>query len=340
MFFDDKKKSRKMTIKEYPILFSTPMIQAILEERKTQTRRIVKSPKVINDFPDLLKSAYKDGDGNWIFWSSNFPFDDTEDFTKKAYPTGSNQGIKCPYGRAGNQPTAFRVASPPSPGFYWVRWEPNDAEESLVWLERVLDEPQDDVVDHDVERWVWGKDQSDDRESICSDIANPLDITWRKPGDRLWVRETWYQSPHGIIYKADWDRGWGDDDTKIVPLDNDSCKVYHVDKWKPSIHMPREACRILLEITGIRVERLQDISEEDAIAEGIEFIQTGEFAQGYWQYQGWKDYINVNGMDNFFDFPTESFKSLWDSINAKKRPWTSNPWVWVIEFKCLDMKHK
>jgi hypothetical protein len=196
-----------------------------------------------------------------------------------------------------------------------VRWEPNDTEEKLVWLTRVPDEPQDDPVDHDVERWVWGKDQTDDPESIC-DVVNPLDITWRKPSDRLWVRETWttYErlstQEYSYLYKADFNH----------PTE---------DKWKPSIHMPRKACRILLEITDIRIERLQDISEEDAIAEGVE-SRIG-FAQMTW----YKDYLTkvLNGDFLGFDSAIKSFQSLWDSINGKTYPWESNPWVWVIEFK-------
>jgi hypothetical protein len=83
--------------------------------------------------------------------------------------------------------------------------------------------------------------------------------------------------------------------------------------WKPSIFMPRWASRITLEITNIRVERLQEITEEDAKAEGIE---NPFFAS-----------------DRYWPTFKDRFETLWDSINGKTYPWSSNPWVWVIEFK-------
>ena len=91
-----------------------------------------------------------------------------------------------------------------------------------------------------------------------------------------------------------------------------------VPKWLPSIHMPRWASRITLEITNIRVERLQDITQEDAKAEGVDpwFPKT----------ESLKDLFTNGSYRN-------GFHELWDSINAKTHPWDSNPWVWVIEFR-------
>lgn len=84
-------------------------------------------------------------------------------------------------------------------------------------------------------------------------------------------------------------------------------------KWKPSIHMPRWASRINLEITDIRVERLQEINEEDAKHEGVKRINAGDFGMETW---------------------SSAFRNLWDSINSKRGyGWDTNPWVWVIEFK-------
>lgn len=85
-------------------------------------------------------------------------------------------------------------------------------------------------------------------------------------------------------------------------------------KWRPAIFMPRHASRLTLEITDVRVELLQDISEENALADG-----------------GWK-YTNCPVHKN----PQESFHLLWDSINGKRHPWESNPWVWVLGFRKLE----
>jgi hypothetical protein len=131
-------------------------------------------------------------------------------------------------------------------------------------------------------------------------------------GDRLWVRETFqycFDDPGNIAYKAD-----------FVAIGKD--KLAEKIIWKPSIFMPRSACRILLEITDVRIELLQDISEKDAIAEGIK-----------------KDDVYFSGKNHYvqqvgdFPDPCDMFRYLWDSINAKTQPWKSNPWVWVVEFK-------
>lgn len=90
-------------------------------------------------------------------------------------------------------------------------------------------------------------------------------------------------------------------------------------EYKPSIHMPRWASRLTLEITKVRVERLQSISEEDAKAEG--FTKSEPI-----------------GDTGFEATAKRRFMSLWDRINGKKHPWASNPWVWVIEFKTVEGK--
>jgi len=130
-------------------------------------------------------------------------------------------------------------------------------------------------------------------------IRNP----YGKPSDRLWVRETFT-----IID----DREFGGDLYPEYKADNPNAKYPgewpedeakgnpEAPKWKPSIHMPKKYARIWLEITGVRVERLKGLTPEDGIAEGVE----------HWSI----------------------FPSLWDSINGKKHPWKSNPWVWVVEF--------
>jgi hypothetical protein len=174
--------------KERPILFSTPMVKAILEGRKSQTRRQVKEP-----FAGWMETATNP---KWF----------------EAILT------QCPYGQV---------------------------------------------------------------------------------GDVLWVRETWVKNEGqlptdlGYVYKAE----LGEDELKYS-------KELGV-KWKPSIFMPRDACRIKLRIEAIRIERLQDITEEDCICEGVEY-------------------------DKFLDLTAkENFRSLWDSINGN---WDLNPFVWVISF--------
>lgn len=138
-----------------------------------------------------------------------------------------------------------------------------------------------------------------------------------QPSDHLWVRETfgYLQEPdehEPIFYRADYSQN--DIQTQILP------------KWKPSIFMPRWSSRITLEITSVRVERLQDISEEDARAEGVECVgKTREFHEPLY-----KNYFLENNPDRSAKY---SFRTLWDSINGKKHPWSSNPFVWVIEFK-------
>jgi len=190
---------------EYPMLFSTPMVQAILEERKTMTRRIL---KVQGCKPFLPDDTWSETD--IIHWTRN--------------------GSTCPYG---------------------------------------------------------------------------------VPGDLLWVRETWMHAPNypylpeKYYYKA----SMSDQFIKEWPK-----------SWKPSIHMPKSAARIWLEITDVKVERLQDISNEDALKEGIKVIEPDEAYFDYMQYAG--SYLHPRG----------SFFSLWEKINGKESL-EQNPWVWVIEFK-------
>lgn len=138
-----------------------------------------------------------------------------------------------------------------------------------------------------------------------------------QPGDRLWVREAWATdaslndkapsqfSKWPVIYVAD---------NKV-----NMCGALHGNtggKIRQSIFMPRWASRITLEITSVRVERLQEISEADAQAEGVKPI--------HFPHGGSTLHPHFHG-----------FKTLWGSINGKRAPWQSNPWVWVVEFKQL-----
>jgi hypothetical protein len=135
-------------------------------------------------------------------------------------------------------------------------------------------------------------------------------------GDRLWVRETFMDltgtgiesrtgKRDGYAYRADTSPGSYSDETRKE----------HKLKWTPSIHMPRTACRIVLEITGVRVERLQDITEEDAKAEGAAPSTHAITPQEAVYRVG--------------------FLNLWCSLYGEKS-WQANPWCWVIEFKLVE----
>lgn len=199
-----------MTIK--PILFSTEMVQAILKDRKTVTRRVVKPQPPATAHVSKVRSDY-----GWSFWEGN---------PEKHY-------MKPPF----------------------------------------------------------------------------------QAGDILWVRETWSPvnvRPRRYIYKADVDRRIGEG--VGLPL----C-------WHPSIHMPREAARIFLRVTGVRVERLRNITEEQAEAEG---------APKAFEYDMLEDTVIVLDEDGYSYF---GFQVVWNStIKPADMPrygWDANPWVWVIEFE-------
>lgn len=148
---------------------------------------------------------------------------------------------------------------------------------------------------------------------------------WREPGDTLWVRETWNTSERCLpriaepyIYAAD-----------LGPTG----KQRWAATWRPSIHMPRAASRITLEVTGVRVERLQDISEADAQAEGCE---RGADFPGWYRFALPGDSAGLAEAGRAGRVPTAfarlAYRALWESINGPGS-WDANPWVWVVEFK-------
>jgi hypothetical protein len=161
-------------------------------------------------------------------------------------------------------------------------------------------------------------------------------------GDRLWVRETWqiqqvdkiwdadglyqhvcidYPASEGIEFNRKWYKVRGS--KELSRAEGKEGRAIN----KPSIFMPRWASRITLEITNIRVERLQDITEQDAKAEGVtSFYAPSDPPQ----------FDNSYGIINdVFVSARECFEELWDIINGKRASWESNPWVWVIEFKVV-----
>lgn len=160
----------------------------------------------------------------------------------------------------------------------------------------------------------WPRNLDEDERWI-SDMKCP----YGKVGDVLWVRETWIEAPEqctwkNYSYKADY-----------------NSHLAELGKWKPSIHMPKSACRIFLQITNIRLERLQDINEDDAIMEGV--LKDIELPMPNFKKElFYRDYTKeTSGCSD----AKSSFMTLWKSINGKES-WDSNPWVWVIEFEKIE----
>lgn len=231
-------------MKERPILFSGPMVRAILEGRKTQTRRVVKC-----DLYDIERLA--------------------------------------------------------TPG----EWNDGRAHPKMIPYEN------------------WGEKRGCGLFVSTTGTIFAMPCPFGKPGDRLWVREAWETC---AIYDS-YSPSQIDSGAALLWIADNSKRINGPENWgkiRPSIFMPQWASRITLEITGIRVERLQDITEEDAIAEGV--------GHGFQMNAGWPDYqhINKSGICELTqDTAWASFSTLWDSIKGKKHPWASNPWVWVINFK-------
>jgi hypothetical protein len=223
-------------MKERPILFSAPMVRAILEGRKTQTRRIVKrQPPLAFEWNRVRRV------GQWFHIEA--------DYNQKEQR---------------NEPVMFTVDSP-----------------------------------HGIE------------------------------GDRLWVKETFTRVHPGMLQSLDPDPDSPQGETVFRADANGGYVGAMIDraKWRPSIFMPRKLSRITLEITNVRVERLQDISEEDAWAEGC---RRGEPTEN----GGWfpADEPGPRGSTSGWDCARDWYADLWDLLNGDKQPWDSNPWVWVIEF--------
>ena len=236
-------------VKERPILFSAPMVRAILEGRKTVTRREVKCQ------PHSKADIGSYGLGQ--------PFIRNPDVTKP--------NPECPYGRPGDR--------------LWVR------------------ETWQDV--HPVQ--VIDRYSQLGRAGIPGPPGVTYQTIYRADGEYPKVHYT-HEHPyrciepdpnHGFLGAAD--SGW--------------------TGWTPSIHMPRWASRILLEITDVRVERLQDISEEQAKAEGVRL---------YTDHAELGDWWHVEGIETYSADPRKSFELLWSSVGGD---WQANPWVWVVEFK-------
>lgn len=252
-------------MKHIPILFSTPMVQAILEGRKTMTRRIIKQ------IPNEVSRVYAFTDKGKHFW-------------KEGINGVVEFGFRCPYGQPGD--------------ILWVRekwklvaWNYDDGEMTVEYADGFRQECE---IDDDKTRWLL--DQVE--QLVFNDYYQPV---------------------------------------SDEPTDEEEEMLKRTDKpqpFKPSIHMPKEACRTFLKVTNIRVERLQDISDQDAIAEGILHDEIGfkdymADASGYGHPE--HDYPHVQ-------YAQISFKTLWQSINGPAS-WDANPWVWVVEFERTEKPH-
>ena len=188
-------------------------------------------------------------------------------------------------------------------------------------------------------RAILAEQKTQTRRVMKPQPVNLVDaIQWKKcphgiPGDRLWVRETWaapgyldHRKPsdiedwNPILYRADgfiarqFEVGW-------------SWLAFMFGRWRPSIFMPRWASRIMLEIVNVRVERVREITEEDAREEGI--IIPDYMAGTVRLPHGGAPVLRTSYGSRFAD--------LWDRINAKPGyGWDTNPWVWVIEFRVME----
>jgi hypothetical protein len=180
--------------------------------------------------------------------------------------------------------------------------------------------------------WGWYVIDSGEDAYLAPEFRCPYGV----PGDRLWVRETWASRQEDIVaYRANGECGawmgdggggrlWVHHGWIHGATDNDQPgRWFGLEKyggrWQPSIHMPRWASRITLELTEVRIQRLQEISEEDAKAEGVEPCDC--------HCQEWAEWCDGNPHRH-------GFAALWRSTNAKRgHGWDTNPWIWAITFK-------
>lgn len=264
--------------KSRPILFIGPMVRALLDGTKTQTRRVLKFQP-----PSVEAVREMSGSGFSIFTDHH-------------------------------QPEWFRCGGP-------------------VWAVRKL-----------------------------MGVTPNWTCPYGRPGDRLWVRETW--RPFELDDGQDGVKFQADDAFKPLTITDD----YFADnmeavldkwveindryrgQWRPSIFMPRWASRLTLEVEQVRVERVQEISEADAVAEGVAESWTETWWQGYREFNDDLMHQQATGdeppdwmiepkkmkMDHMRRSAVQNYRSLWDSINGKSHPWESNPWVWVVTFKVVS----
>lgn len=153
------------------------------------------------------------------------------------------------------------------------------------------------------------------------DLVDTVDLCpYGKAGDTLWVRETWATTEQSGVHSADAECVYRATDPDWQTLEG--------WKWKPSIFMRREHSRITLEITNVRVERLQDISSSDAVAEGVA-SESGLLGSDLFGLHNWADHLRIPYGDSY---ARARYAMLWQSINGPGS-WDKNPFVWVVEFR-------
>jgi hypothetical protein len=172
---------------------------------------------------------------------------------------------------------------------------------------------------------VWHQFGADGQRAVYM-LGSPYGYA----GDRLWVRETWADGPDGPLYRAG-------------PV-TEACHDWP-ERWTPSIHMPRRASRLTLEVTGLRVQRLQEITNEDAIAEGAISFPLPDSLHASRGRVGWTFFPeDVGHGDRSLGSPRTAFGNAWNRIHGgphwntsgKPEPWEENPWVWCVSFRRLD----
>ena len=167
--------------------------------------------------------------------------------------------------------------------------------------------------------WICTWWRVDDDLNDWHDVRLPF-----QPGDLLYVRETWrITNAYDVLSPKESVHFVGEDCEGFIQYQADGIKPDHMGhwgKWRRSFHMPKAFSRIWLEVTAVRVERVQEITEEDCIAEGCTTYECGHPDCGDGHYG-----------------PRGAFYTLWDSLNSRRGySWDSNPWVWVVEFTGLS----
>lgn len=170
------------------------------------------------------------------------------------------------------------------------------------------------VIKHDVDAILNSKYHKEHPEVDDKQIISKLCMPPYQPGDILYVRETWAQAAaHTFFYRAN--------------------KTVQNILWRPSIHMPKEAARIFLKVTNVRVERLKDMTDKDALKEGAQGVKCDHAGLGAY---GCTDCMNTGWLEP----PMLEFMGIWDSTIKKsdldRYGWDANPFVWVIEFEVCD----